>query len=131
MNKPPGSGRWILVVAALAGAAALVLSASSAHVLNVLVSPENLARLQTANHYLMYYSLVLLMLGLFYQQRPWPGLPRVSVLFTAGAGVFCGGLYILCFSGISSFAWLVPLGGLTLLAGWLLLAWTAWRQGRD
>ncbi|MFT5720227.1 MAG: uncharacterized membrane protein YgdD (TMEM256/DUF423 family) [Motiliproteus sp.] len=129
MNKSRRSGRWILLVAALFGAVALVLSASSAHALKPLVGADNLARLQTANHYLMYYSLVLVVLGLFCQLRPVSGLPQVAALFSAGISIFCSGLYILSVTKMSSLAWLVPLGGLTLLAGWLLLAWVAWRQG--
>ena len=131
MDRVETSGRWILIVAALSGASALVLSAASAHALKTQISAENIPRLMTANHYLMYYSLVLLVLGGFYQLRPWQGLPQVAALFTAGAGIFCSGLYILCFTEISNVTWLVPLGGLTLLAGWLRLAWTFWRQRRE
>ena len=128
MNKYQFSGRWILIVAALYGAIALVLSASSAHALKALVGAEDLARIQTANQYLMYYALLLLVLGLGYRLGL-SGLQRVAAVFTAGSSVFCGSLYILGFTKISNFAWLVPLGGLLLLAGWLLLGWTAWRQG--
>ncbi|MEH6471823.1 MAG: DUF423 domain-containing protein [Halopseudomonas sp.] len=131
MHNSHQAGRWIVVVAALAGATALVLSASSAHALKAWIGPDDLARLATANRYLMYYSLVLLVIGLFYPLRPWSGLLTVAKLFTTGVGIFCGSLYILCFTEISWIARLTPLGGLTLLAGWLLLAWTGWRQGRD
>ncbi|MFT6917212.1 MAG: uncharacterized membrane protein YgdD (TMEM256/DUF423 family) [Motiliproteus sp.] len=129
MNQSHRSARWILLVAALFGAVALVLSASSAHTLKSLVNVEDLARIQTANDYLMYYSLLLLVLGLFCQLRPASGLPRAAALFTTGTSIFCGGLYIISVTKMSSLAWLVPLGGLTLLAGWLQLAWTAWREG--
>ncbi len=124
------SGRWILVVAALLGAAGLLLNAGSAHALKSLVSQEALPRLLTANRYLTHYSLVLLVIGVFYQFCRWPGLQVVAGLFTVGAGIFCGSLYILCLLKISWLAWATPLGGLTLLSGWLLLAWIAWRQGR-
>ncbi|WP_165840133.1 DUF423 domain-containing protein [Motiliproteus coralliicola] len=122
-------GSWMLILAALMGAASVGLSAAAAHGLAGLVGPEHIERLQTANRYLTHYSLVILVLGLFYQFRPWPGLRWVVGLFAVGTGIFCGALYILCVTEISWFARLTPIGGLTLLGAWLLLAGVVWRQG--
>lgn len=121
-------GRWILIVAALLGAASLVLSAMSAHAFSSLVDAAGLVRLEKANRYLTHYSLVVLMIGLFYQLKHWRGLVWVALLFSVGVGIFSGSLYILSLTRISGFALATPLGGLTLLAGWLMLAWTVWKQ---
>ena len=124
------NGRWMLLTAALLGALGLVLSAASAHALKAYVDPSSFGRLDTANRYLTYYSLVLLAVAILYQLRPWPGLRWVAALFTAGIGIFSGSLYILCLTEIQTFARITPLGGLTLLAGWLALAWVGWRNCR-
>jgi uncharacterized membrane protein YgdD (TMEM256/DUF423 family) len=53
---------------------------------------------------------------------------RVAAIgFALGSVLFCGGLYLLSFSGIAIFGWLAPLGGLAFLAGWLALAGHGWR----
>lgn len=131
-NTPvdPLNGRWILVVAALLGGLGLALSAMSVHVFGPLVDNVGLLRLEKANRYLVHYSLLLLVVGLLYQVSRWPGLTAAALLFSAGVGIFSGSLYILCFFEMSWISRLTPFGGLALLAGWLVLAWAAWRQGR-
>ncbi len=125
------NGRWMLIVAALLGGLALTLSAMSAHAFASLLDAAGFVRLEKANRYLTHYSLVLLVVGLLYQFRPWSGLVAVALLFSIGVGIFSGSLYILCFSEFSWIARLTPLGGLTLLTGWLVLAWTVWYQGSE
>ena len=131
-NAPvaPLNGRWILVVAALLGALGLTLSAMSVHAFVPLVDSVGLIRLEKANRYLVHYSLVLLVVGLLYQFRHWPGVVAAALLFSVGVGIFSGSLYILCFFEMTWISRLTPLGGIALLTGWLVLAWAAWRQGR-
>ena len=42
--------------------------------------------------------------------------------FAVGIVVFSGSLYALALSGIGKFGAITPIGGLVLLAGWMLLA---------
>jgi uncharacterized membrane protein YgdD (TMEM256/DUF423 family) len=128
MHKVPSRGGWILVVAALLGALGLVLSATSAHALAALIDPADLSKLTKANRYLSHYSLVLLVLGVLYRCWRWPELIWVALLFSVGVGIFSGSLYILCLTQISAWAWLTPLGGISLLLGWLALAVACWRR---
>ncbi|MEH6651682.1 MAG: DUF423 domain-containing protein [Motiliproteus sp.] len=124
-------GRWILVVAALLGALGLTLSAMSAHAFGPLIDSAGLLRLEKANRYLVHYSLVLLVVGLLYQFLHWAGLVAVALLFSAGVGIFSGSLYILCFFEMPWASRLVPVGGMALLTGWLVLAWAVWRQDQQ
>ena len=47
-----------------------------------------------------------------------PGAPRF-----AGTVLFSGSLYALALTGVTRFGLVTPFGGLSLLAGWLVLAW--------
>ena len=48
-----------------------------------------------------------------------------ALLFQAGILLFCGSLYLLALTGITAFGYITPLGGLCLVAGWIVLALAA------
>jgi uncharacterized membrane protein YgdD (TMEM256/DUF423 family) len=48
-------------------------------------------------------------------------------LFVAGLVIFSGSLYALVLTGQRWLGAVTPIGGLALLAGWVLLAWAAFR----
>ena len=48
-------------------------------------------------------------------------------LFVAGTVIFSGSLYLLSLSGQRWLGAVTPIGGFALLAGWLCLAWGAWK----
>jgi uncharacterized membrane protein YgdD (TMEM256/DUF423 family) len=48
-------------------------------------------------------------------------------LFVAGTLLFSGSLYILALTGIRWLGAVAPVGGLAFLAGWVCLAWSAWK----
>jgi len=50
---------------------------------------------------------------------------RAALLFFAGILLFSGSLYGLALSGMRILAFLTPLGGLALIAGWIVLALAA------
>ena len=52
---------------------------------------------------------------------PWPtrAWAGPGILFTAGTLIFAGSLYALAFTGIGVFGAIAPIGGISLLAGWL------------
>jgi uncharacterized membrane protein YgdD (TMEM256/DUF423 family) len=51
--------------------------------------------------------------------------------WAVGILVFSGSLYLLALTGVSWLGAVAPLGGLSLLAGWGLLAVFAWRRWRE
>ena len=55
----------------------------------------------------------------------------LGILFVVGTALFSGSLYALSLSGVRWLGAVTPFGGLTLLAGWLCLAWAAWMGGRQ
>jgi uncharacterized membrane protein YgdD (TMEM256/DUF423 family) len=44
-------------------------------------------------------------------------------LLLAGIAVFCGSLYALALTGYLGLGAITPIGGLSFIAGWLVLAW--------
>lgn len=40
-----------------------------------------------------------------------------------GAGIFSGTLYVMALTGVRWLGMITPLGGILMIAGWLLLAW--------
>ena len=53
---------------------------------------------------------------------------KVAALWTAGVVLFSGSLYWLAVGGPKLLGPVTPLGGAALLAGWALLAWSAFKR---
>ncbi len=49
-------------------------------------------------------------------------------LRTLGMLLFSGSLYVLMLTGLRAVAFLTPIGGVALIAGWLVLAWVTWSR---
>ncbi|OMH39667.1 DUF423 domain-containing protein [Motiliproteus sp. MSK22-1] len=127
------SPRFYLLMAAVGGFLSVSLGAFGAHTLQGFLTVEKLTTYETANRYLMYHSLALLAISLLLlsqsqlQRQCADRLKRVAGLWTIGCSVFSGSLYILCLADIRWLVWLTPIGGLLLLAGWVLLVQAAYR----
>lgn len=116
-----------LVVGALAGAAGVALGAFGAHGLKARVSAEMLAVYETGVRYQMYHALALVAVGLAAGRFAAGWLTLAGWLFLCGIAVFSGTLYAMTFTGARWLGAITPLGGLSLIAGWLALALAAWR----
>lgn len=110
---------WI-PVAALSGLFAVGCGAFGAHGLRGRVSTEQLAAWNTAAHYQLVHSAVLLALALFAASSG-RALGPAPWLFTAGMALFSGSIYGLVLAQQRWLAPLTPVGGLLLLAGWASL----------
>lgn len=121
--------KLFLLLGSLGGFLGVGLGAFGAHALKTRLSPEFLSIFETGVRYQMYHSLALFGLGLLSQLFPeWTGLKTVGLLMTAGMLVFSGSLYILCLTGVKSWGAVTPIGGVLLLAAWLLLAGIVMRR---
>lgn len=126
-GRYPVCARATLVAAALAMAAAVALGAFGAHGLRARVPADMLAVWQTAVQYHAWHGLALFGTGLLMLRVPATrGLPVAAALFAAGVLLFSGSLYVLVLTGIRGLGAITPLGGVAFIAGWLVLAWTAW-----
>ena len=126
------TSRLALMLAAVAMFVAVALGAFGAHLLRGRLDPPMIAVWQTAVQYHAWHALALLGVGILLLQ--WPdkrGLRLAAWLFLAGIVLFAGSLYALALTGLGALGAITPAGGLAFLAGWLVLAWTAWRHTKS
>ncbi len=129
---PTPSGRSI-VFAVAAGFTAVAAGAFGAHKLRPLLEAGGRYEVwQTAAHYHLLHSVVLLALALYLHRETPPALARrlnrSAALFAAGIALFSGSLYLLALGGPRWLGPVTPLGGLCLLAGWLAVGHALWRR---
>ena len=117
--------RWG-AVGALSGALAVVAGAFGAHALRTRLSPELLQAFETGARYQMVHALALVGLVPLTRVRH-AALGAVPWLFLVGSVLFSGSLYALSLTGVRLWGAVTPLGGIALIAGWLVLAWGLWR----
>lgn len=112
---------------ALFGFLAVAAGAFGAHALEGRLAPDRLETFELAARYQMYHALALLAVA--WASTRWPGgaTSAAGWLFVGGIVVFAGTLYGLGLGGPRWLGAITPVGGLSLLAGWLLLGWAAVR----
>lgn len=115
----------ILITAAILGILSIVLGAFAAHGLKKVLTPDSIATFETGVKYQMYHAIFLLFVGsstyitdgyktiIFY-------LVLIGLLF------FSGSIYGLATNNLSSFdfkkiGFITPIGGLLLIASWVVL----------
>jgi uncharacterized membrane protein YgdD (TMEM256/DUF423 family) len=121
------ASRRMLAAGATLVALATVLGAFGAHALQSRLSPERLRVYETAVRYHFFQALGLLALGLAARTLRGPLVNCSAALVLGGTVVFCGSLYALAAGAPRILGAITPLGGLALIAGWLLFAIAAWR----
>lgn len=109
---------WTFRAAALLGLLGVAMGAFGAHALKPTLAAFNTADLwQTAVFYQLVHALALLALAIADRASR-----LLTVLWLAGLLCFSGSLYLLAVTELKAYLWPVtPLGGLLLMAGWLLL----------
>lgn len=102
-------------------ALAVLAGAFGAHGLKTKISPEMLQVYKTGVEYQFYHALGLLLIGVLAMQMPSALLNWSAVLLGAGILIFSGSLYVLALTGIRWIGAITPVGGLSFVAGWVLL----------
>ncbi len=117
-----------LAVAALNGALAVALGAFAAHGLSSQLDAHALGIFETGARYHMYHALAMALAALGMQSGGARIAAWSAALFLTGIVLFCGSLYALAITGERAFAFVTPVGGVSFLAGWVLLALAALRS---
>lgn len=111
-----------LVTAGLLGAIAIALGAFGAHGLKerLALIPEAVGWWQTATFYLLTHAVAI---GAIAART---GLP--ARLWAIGSATFAGTLYAMALGAPRWLGAFTPIGGLWLIAGWVVLAWSARKE---
>jgi len=120
--------RIFIVLGALSAFVAVAAGAFGAHGLKGRLSAEMLAIFEVGVRYQMYHALALIGTAWLQSRRPCAFTLVGGWCFVSGTLLFSGSLYLLSVSGLSWLGMITPLGGVAFLAGWLCLAWAAWRK---
>ena len=124
MNR---SLHWITLAAGLLGFTGVALGAFGAHALkDTLAVRGTAATWQTAVLYHLIHAAALL--ALVGVAGSWTNARWIGACWCLGVVLFSGSLYGLALGGPKLLGPVTPLGGLLFLAGWLLVAWNAFRQ---
>jgi uncharacterized membrane protein YgdD (TMEM256/DUF423 family) len=119
--------RILFVLGALSAFIGVAAGAFGAHGLKSRISAEMLSIFEVGVRYQMYHAFALIAAA--WVQSKWPSslVKSGGCLFVIGTILFSGSLYLLSISGMRWLGAITPLGGLAFLAGWVCLAWAAWR----
>jgi uncharacterized membrane protein YgdD (TMEM256/DUF423 family) len=121
------SGRT-LALAGLLLALATIFGAFGAHALKGRLSPDQLQVYETAVRYHYFQALGLLGIGLALRFVDVSPMRWAAVLVLVGVVLFSGSLYALTFGAPRLFGVVTPIGGVSLIAGWICFAVGAWRH---
>jgi len=120
--------RKTLAIAGLLIALATALGAFGAHALKAHLPSDKLQVYETAVRYHFLHALGLLAIGVLLRSLDGELLRWSAALVLAGIVLFSGSLYLLTFGAPRLVGIVTPIGGLALIAGWILFAATVLRQ---
>ena len=117
-----------LTLASLWGFIGVAAGAFGAH---GVADPKAKAWLETGGHYQTTHALAVFACFVVWRLLDSPAAGIAAWLFLAGALIFSGSLYLMAFGGPRILGAVTPIGGLLLLAGWLVLAWATFAGTRS
>jgi uncharacterized membrane protein YgdD (TMEM256/DUF423 family) len=116
-----------MALGGLAGCSAVAMAAAAAHALPQKLTPKALAAVQSAIQMQGWHAIALVLVALWLLRAgplPFTVANLAGAAFAIGLLLFCGSVYLGDLAGLR-FGPTAPLGGILLMAGWLLLALSA------
>lgn len=132
MNKDNGDAALTLAIGGLLVGVATVLGAFGTHALKPTLAPARFDSFEIAVTYQFFHALGLLAVGFAQRAHPDVQAFRWTVrLILIGLLLFCGSIQALTFGAPRFLGMVAPLGGISLMAAWLVFALACWRlRGR-
>jgi uncharacterized membrane protein YgdD (TMEM256/DUF423 family) len=116
---------WWFGAGALLSSLSVGIGAFGAHALKGKLTPEDAVIFETATKYLTHHSLGLICLSLLMSRIDSLSLKIAAPMLALGVLVFSGSLYTLIWSGQRWYGAITPIGGVLMIAAWLLAGWAA------
>jgi uncharacterized membrane protein YgdD (TMEM256/DUF423 family) len=113
----------LVAIGALNGALAVAAGAFGAHALRERLDQRALEVFEVGARYHLIHAVAMVLAGALVVR----GASTAGWLFMVGIVLFSGSLYALALTGTKGLGAITPIGGLAFLAGWIWLAWSAWR----
>jgi|OpeIllAssembly_1097287.scaffolds.fasta_scaffold226434_2 uncharacterized membrane protein YgdD (TMEM256/DUF423 family) len=108
----------------------VMLGAFGAHALQARLEPRQLASYQTGVQYQMLHAFGLLIIGIVAQlTAATPRLRWSARLMLAGIAFFSGSIYLMTAGAPRWLGMVAPVGGVSFMVAWALLAWHALAAG--
>lgn len=114
MNTPV-----LLRISAFLLASAVALGAFGAHALEEVLTTDRMKTWETAVFYHTWNTLGVMLIAIVQQQFD-KAFKTATTLLLFGVLIFSGSLYTLCLSDVGIFGAITPIGGVLLLAGWIV-----------
>lgn len=121
------SARLLFAFGAIAALVAVAAGAFGTHALVDRLTPDRLATFEIGARYQMYHSLALLIAAGAAVRWPGSNAATAGIFFLVGIIVFCGTCYALALGSPRWLGAVTPIGGLSFMIGWGILAWSALR----
>lgn len=123
----------VLIAGAILGFLSVAVGASAEHLLQHRVDDEVWRWVMTAVRYHQVGALVITALGLSLSAgiRPTRWISMAAYFLLGGTVLFSFSIYAAALTGIHSLTYVTPLGGVSLMFGWLVLIWAGIRAGKE
>jgi uncharacterized membrane protein YgdD (TMEM256/DUF423 family) len=131
VNETPqdSTAHRTIATGALLMAMGIGIGALGAHALRDVLAPRQLESLHTAVYYQIFNALALMLLG-GWMRAGYTGLAWPARLLIAGIVLFSGSIYLMLGGAPRPLGILTPVGGVLLIAAWLMLAWRFLKRDR-
>jgi len=120
--------KTILITASVVLALAVIIGAFGAHGLKSHLSSDSMQTYKIGVEYHFYHGLGLFLIGVLSILMPSSLLNWSAIFLFFGIILFSGSLYLLAVTGIKWLGAITPLGGLSFIAGWVLLLAAVWKN---
>ena len=114
------NSRFAFLAGAVLAGLGVTLGAFAAHGLRETLTPQALGWWETAVQYQMWHAIGLIAIG----AAGLNGNRFPALLLVLGTLIFSGSLYAMALGGPRWFGMITPLGGLAMITGWVLAAWS-------
>lgn len=111
-------------LAAVSGLLAVAFGAFAAHGIS---EPKPVEWLHTGSQYQMVHALAVFAAFALHRAGA-KGMGLAAALFLAGTVLFSGSLYAMALGGPRILGAVTPIGGLSFMIGWAILAWRGFNQ---